>query len=80
VLTARSQRGNLVKGLQSGADDYITKPFDPPELDARLRVGLRILDLQDNLIAAREELRFQATHDALTGLANRAMILETLPR
>lgn len=80
LLTARTQREDLIKGLQSGADDYITKPFDPPELDARLHVGLRILDLQDKLIVAREELRFQATHDTLTGLANRGVILETLRR
>lgn len=78
MLTARTQTEDLVRGLQSGADDYITKPFDPTELDARLKVGLRILDLQDKLIAAREELRFQATHDTLTGLANRGVILETL--
>ena len=80
LLTARAQREDLVKGLQSGADDYLTKPFDPPELDARLHVGLRILELQDKLIAAREELRFQATHDTLTGLSNRGVIMETLRR
>lgn len=80
LLTARTEREDLLVGLQAGADDYIRKPFDPPELEARLRTGRRILDLQDKLIAAREELRFQATHDALTGLANRRAILETLAR
>jgi two-component system, cell cycle response regulator len=70
----------LLRGLQAGADDYVRKPFDPAELEARLRTGQRILDLQDKLIAAREELRFRATHDPLTGLANRAVILETLNR
>ncbi len=80
LLTARAEREDLLQGLQAGADDYIRKPFDPPELEARLRTGQRILDLQDKLIAAREELRFRATHDALTGLSNRGVILEELSR
>lgn len=80
LLTSRTEREDLLQGLRSGADDYVRKPFDPLELDARLRTGRRILDLQDKLIAAREALRFGATHDALTGLANRSVILETLNR
>jgi diguanylate cyclase (GGDEF)-like protein len=80
LLTARTEREDLLQGLQSGADDYVRKPFDPAELDARLHTGQRILDLQDKLIAAGDELRFRATHDSLTGLANRAVILETLNR
>ncbi len=80
LLTARSQKGDLLYGLESGADDYLTKPFDAQELRARLYVGQRILNLQDSLIAAREELRFQATHDALTGVANRGIILDTVNR
>ncbi|MGD1211955.1 MAG: response regulator, partial [Candidatus Acidiferrales bacterium] len=47
LLTACSQKGDLLRGLESGADDYLTKPFDAQELRARLRVGQRILDLQD---------------------------------
>jgi diguanylate cyclase (GGDEF)-like protein len=80
LLTARSQKEDMLEGLKSGADDYLTKPFDPQELHARLLVGQRILDLQDNLIRAREELRFRATHDALTGVSNRGAILDTLRR
>jgi two-component system cell cycle response regulator len=80
LLTARSQKEDILKGLESGADDYLTKPFDAKELRARLLVGQRILGLQDHLIEAREELLFQATHDALTGLANRGVILEALHR
>ena len=80
LLTARTEKADLLDGLESGADDYITKPFDPAELQARLRVGRRILDLQDKLIAARDELRFRASHDALTGVSNRAVILDTLRR
>jgi two-component system, cell cycle response regulator len=80
LLTARSQKDDLLRGLESGADDYLTKPFDAPELRARLHVGQRILELQNGLIAAREELRFRATHDELTGLANRRVLLEAIAR
>ncbi|HXX20334.1 MAG TPA: diguanylate cyclase [Candidatus Acidoferrum sp.] len=80
LLTALTQKGNVLHGLESGADDYLTKPFDAQELRARVRVGLRILGLQQSLISAREELRFQATHDALTGVLNRGAVLETIHR
>jgi len=80
LLTALTQKGNVLQGLESGADDYLTKPFDAQELRARVRVGLRILSLQQSLISAREELRFQATHDALTGLFNRGAVLESIHR
>jgi two-component system, cell cycle response regulator len=80
LLTGRSQKEDLLQGLESGADDYITKPFDAQELRARLHVGQRILDLQDRLIAAGDELLFRATHDSLTGISNRGVILDTLRR
>ena len=80
LLTARNLKGDLLRGLAFGADDYLTKPFDAMELRARLHVGQRILDLQHHLIAAREELRFKATYDTLTGLCNRGVIIETLTR
>lgn len=80
LLTAKGQKQDLLEGLEAGADDYLTKPFDSLELKARLRAGTRILDLQEQLIAAREQMRVQATHDALTGIWNRAAILETLQR
>lgn len=80
LLTARNLKGDLLRGLAFGADDYLTKPFDAPELRARLHVGLRILNLQRELIAAREELRFKATYDALTGLPNRGVVLDALAR
>ena len=80
LLTSKEKKENVVAGLQSGADDYLTKPFDPEELKARLRTGTRILDLEDRLIEAREDMRFQATHDALTSLWNRGVIMELLAR
>jgi diguanylate cyclase (GGDEF)-like protein len=78
LVTGKNDRQDVVRGLDAGADDYLTKPFDRDELRARLRVGKRILALQDNLIHAREELRFQATHDVLTGLWNRGAVMELL--
>lgn len=80
LLTSKEKKEDVVAGLESGADDYLTKPFDPEELKARLRTGMRILDLEDRLIEAREEMRFQATHDSLTSLWNRGVIMELLGR
>jgi two-component system cell cycle response regulator len=80
LLSARSEKQDLLEGLKLGADDYLTKPFDARELQARLHVGERILDLQDRLIAAKEELRFRATHDGLTGVYNRGVVLDAINR
>jgi diguanylate cyclase (GGDEF)-like protein len=80
LLTAKNQKSDIITGLEAGADDYIIKPFDANELRMRLRAGRRILDLQAELIFAREELREQATRDSLTRLWNRAAILEILQR
>ena len=80
LLTSRGSTDDIVLGLEAGADDYIAKPFDAEELKARLRTGRRILELESALIEAREALRFQATHDALTSLWNRAAILGSLDK
>jgi diguanylate cyclase (GGDEF)-like protein len=78
LLTARTQSQDLVEGMEAGADDYLTKPFNAHELRVRLRAGRRILDLQEELMRAREALREQATHDSLTGILNRAAVLDAL--
>jgi two-component system cell cycle response regulator len=78
LLTARSQKEDLIVGMEAGADDYLTKPFDAQELKVKLHAGKRVLDLQAELIAAREALRLEATHDPLTGLRNRGAILDVL--
>jgi diguanylate cyclase (GGDEF)-like protein len=80
LLTSKEAKEDVIAGLQSGADDYLTKPFNPEEMKARLRTGLRILDLEDRLIEAREDMRFKATHDPLTALWNRGVIQELLER
>ena len=80
LLTSKEAKEDIIAGLESGADDYLTKPFDAEELKARLRTGLRILGLEDRLVEAREEMRFKASHDALTTLWNRGVILELLER
>lgn len=80
LLSSRESKGDIVQGLESGADDYLTKPFDMNELKARLRTGERILELEDRLVEARESMRFQATHDLLTSLWNRGVILELMGR
>jgi two-component system cell cycle response regulator len=80
LLTSKSQKEDLIEGMDAGADDYITKPFDQNELHVRLRAGTRLVDLQAQLLSAREALREQATRDSLTHLWNRNSILESLSR
>jgi two-component system, cell cycle response regulator len=80
LLTSRNQKEDLIAGMESGADDYITKPFDQHELQVRLRAGHRIVELQAELLAAREELIEQATHDSLTRAWNRPTIYDILHR
>jgi diguanylate cyclase (GGDEF)-like protein len=80
LLTSRGSRQDVVAGLEAGADDYLTKPWDPAELMARLEVGRRILQLEDRLVEARETMRFKATHDPLTSLFNRGVTMDLLAR
>ncbi|MFZ0336274.1 MAG: diguanylate cyclase [Candidatus Acidiferrales bacterium] len=80
LLTAHGQKHSLLAGLKAGADDYLSKPFDAEELRARLQVGERILRMQDELIAARDALHFQATHDLLTGVSSRGAAMDFLSR
>lgn len=71
ILTGRRGIDNIVDGLEAGADDYLVKPFSPKELSARLRIGERILDLEQRLKGAHEKMRDLAMHDELTDIWNR---------
>ena len=78
LLSVRADLEDVVRGIESGADDYMVKPFQVDELRARLLAGQRVLALQQELVQAREALREQATRDGLTGLWNRTTIFEIL--
>jgi len=71
MLTAKEGKEDIIAGLKSGADDYITKPFDPKELKYRIRIGQRVIELE-------ERLKLQASTDYLTGLLNRRSLMERL--
>jgi diguanylate cyclase (GGDEF)-like protein len=68
LLTALGGKSSYLDGMDAGADDYITKPFDEDQLVARLRVA-------DRILALHETLRTQAMFDGLTGLMNRTAIV-----
>lgn len=56
MLTARSEKSDMLEGLDAGADDYLTKPFDPKELKARLGVGIRLVETRLTLQKKVSEL------------------------
>ena len=78
ILTARGATSSIVKGLDAGANDYMTKPYNNEELLARLRTGQRMIKLQTELVAAKQALGYEASHDALTGALNRRGVLARL--
>ncbi len=78
MLTAKARKRDIVEGLESGADDYLTKPYDPHELQARLGAGRRILEFQEELVSARRQVQARLTVDPLTGVWNGSVILDIL--
>ena len=72
------EQGDLLKGFELGADDYLSKPFKEPELRARIKVGERIIRSHQELVEAREALKFEASHDPMLRIWNRRAILDLL--
>src|ERR1700691_3609097 len=71
LLTGNTDKEEVIEGLAAGADDYLTKPFHPGELQARVRVGRRIVDLHREVQEKNRQLEEMALTDSLTGLPNR---------
>jgi diguanylate cyclase (GGDEF)-like protein len=80
ILTGMNDRELKIKGLEKGASDYITKPFDPEELVARVKIHLKIKHLQDDLKRTNELLLELSNTDHLTGLFNRRYLMEALEK
>jgi len=80
LLTSMTEKEDIVRGLSSGADDYLTKPFDRGELLARIGVGRRIIGLHREIDAKNKLLLEMAHTDSLTGLPNRRAIEEWAKR
>ena len=80
ILTGMNDKERKIKGLEQGASDYITKPFDPDELVARVRIHLKIKKLQDELKRSNELLLEISNTDHLTGLFNRRYMMDALDK
>lgn len=78
LLTALADPQDVLAGMRAGADDYVTKPLNPLDLEARLVAAQRITALHTELARTRAELTRQAATDPLTGLRNRLMLTDDL--
>jgi two-component system cell cycle response regulator len=72
LLSAKDRKQDIITGLFSGADDYMTKPVNFLELRARLQTGRRIIDLEDKLLVVQNQLKDIASRDGLTKVWNRS--------
>lgn len=80
LLTSRAEKQDVVTGLEAGADDYITKPFDRAELTVRINCGRRVIELEHQLAEKTQQMAQMARMDGLTGIGNRRSFDETLER
>ncbi len=87
LLTGKDKKEDMIEGLRSGADDYVTKPFDRDELNVRVRAGERILELEKELTRKNEELRRLnikleeiARIDPLMEIGNRRSFYDSIKR
>jgi diguanylate cyclase (GGDEF)-like protein len=78
LVTSLSDPAEAIKGMHAGADDYVGKPLNPLDLEARLLGARRVTELHADLAAARQALSHQANTDALTGLPNRLALTQDL--
>ncbi len=80
LLTSKDEQEDIIEGMEAGADDYITKPFNQNELRVRLAAGERIVKLHEEILDMHNNLKRQAIHDELTGLYNRHHMSEVLEK
>jgi two-component system cell cycle response regulator len=80
LLTGQDKKEDLISGLSAGADEYLVKPVNRPELEVRLKTAGRILELQNSLKRSYEEIKLLSTKDPLTKLFNRGYLDERLPQ
>ena len=78
LLTSLDNKADVITGLEAGADDYVVKPFNMLELNARLGIGRRVLELEQQLRSLNMQLYQQASYDQLTSLYNRASITKRI--
>ncbi len=78
ILSAKDRKQDIITGLSSGADDYMSKPVNFLELRARLQTGRRIIDLEDKLLVVQNQLKDLASRDSLTKVWNRSEIARFL--
>ena len=80
LLTARAEKCDIIAGLDAGADDYLTKPFNQAELVARIKAGERVLNLERSLSNALDEIKKLSITDPLTKCYNRGYLMEHLSK